>query len=90
MPHSQWQLHTAKAQLSQVFDAALQGEPQRITRRGKAAVVMVSEATFLALQHNSKAAAPDFLTHLLAMPKQPVSGDVMLPPMKVALRDLDL
>jgi antitoxin Phd len=90
MQQSQWQLQTAKAQLSQVFDAALHGEPQRITRRGKDAVVMVSESTYLALQHNAKAAAPDFLAHLLAMPKEPVSAIVPPPPMKVALRDIDL
>ena len=64
-----WQLQDAKAQLSQVVEAALNGEPQHITRHGKRAVVVVSEATFESLQKNAKAAAPNFIEHLLAIPK---------------------
>ena len=31
MRQAQWQLQTAKAQLSELVEAALRGEPQRIT-----------------------------------------------------------
>ncbi len=38
------QLQEARAHFSSVIDKALNGEPQRITRRGKEAVIIVSEA----------------------------------------------
>ncbi len=38
-----WPLHEARSRIADVFDAATSGVPQRITRRGKAAVVVVSE-----------------------------------------------
>ena len=69
MRTSNWPLQDAKAQFSQVVDAALNGEPQHITRHGKRAVVVVSETTFESLQKNAKAAAPNFIEHLLAIPK---------------------
>lgn len=37
-------LHEARADFSKLFDRALAGEPQRVTRYGKEAVVIVSEA----------------------------------------------
>ena len=37
-------LHEARAVFSRLFDRALAGEPQRVTRHGKEAVVIVSEA----------------------------------------------
>ena len=37
-------LHEARSGFSKLFDRALQGEPQRITRYGRDAVVIVSEA----------------------------------------------
>ena len=40
-------LHQARAGLSSLFDKALSGQPQRITRYGKDTVVMVSEADWL-------------------------------------------
>ncbi len=38
-----WTVQDARAHLSEVIDAALKGRPQRVTRRGKDAVVVVSE-----------------------------------------------
>ncbi len=69
MPTKQWRLQDAKTQLSQVVEAALQGEPQHITRRGKRAVVVLSEEAFDAFKRNAQAAAPGFVAHLLAMPR---------------------
>lgn len=40
--NSMWQLQEAKNKLSEVVDKAIQDGPQRITRHGKAAAVVVS------------------------------------------------
>lgn len=64
-----WLLQDAKAQFSALVDAALSGQPQHVTRRGKAAVVVVSEADFARMNRGSRAAAPGFIDHLLAMPR---------------------
>jgi antitoxin Phd len=69
MRQAQWQLQTAKAQLSELIDAALRGNPQRITRRGKDAVIVLSERAYVALKSSAKEEAPDFVAHLLAMPR---------------------
>jgi prevent-host-death family protein len=37
-------LHEARSEFSKLVDRALAGEPQRVTRHGKEAVVIVSEA----------------------------------------------
>lgn len=39
----EWKLSEAKNKLSEVFDRAMDGEPQRITRRGKAVIVIDHE-----------------------------------------------
>lgn len=86
MSASEWRLQDAKTQFSQVVAAALRGEPQHITRRGRQAVVVLSEQAFESLRQDARAAAPGFVAHLLAMPKddQPVER------IPVALRDVDL
>ena len=43
MKTAEWRLQDAKAQFSQLVDHALRGEHQHITRRGKKAVVVLSE-----------------------------------------------
>jgi prevent-host-death family protein len=86
MPTSQWRLQDAKAQLSQVVEAALQGEPQHITRRGKRAVVVLSEEAYDAIRRNAQLSAPGFVAHLLAMPK--AGEDIERLP--VNLREVDL
>lgn len=70
MRAAQWQLQTAKAQLSKLLEAAVRGEPQRITRRGKGAVMVLSEQAYNALKCSAKSEAPDFVAHLLAMPRE--------------------
>jgi len=87
MHRSQWRLQDAKTQFSQVVEAALQGEPQHVTRRGREAVVVLSEANYRALREGARAGAPGFVAHLLAVPKD----DAPLPkPGCIALRDVDL
>jgi antitoxin Phd len=85
MHTSQWRLQDAKTQLSQVVEAALRGEPQHITRRGKRAVVVLSEQAFESLQRSAHAAAPGFVAHLLAMPRDEMPVDRA----SLALREVD-
>ena len=66
---TQWRLQDAKTQFSQVVEAALHGEPQHVTRRGREAVVVLSEASYRALRNSAYSAAPGFVAHLLAIPK---------------------
>lgn len=63
------ELQDAAAHFSEVVEAAMRGEPQHITPRGKKAVVVLSEHAYEALQHSTRAAAPGFIAHLLAVPK---------------------
>ncbi len=42
-----YSVHEARSRFSDMFDRALAGEPQRITRHGRDAVVVVSEAEWL-------------------------------------------
>lgn len=78
LPNSAWQLQDAKAQFSALVDSALRGVPQHITRRGKQAVVVLSEADFSALQRQANTAQPapsNLVAHLLAMPKELADTD---------------
>ncbi|QTN27204.1 type II toxin-antitoxin system Phd/YefM family antitoxin [Rhodoferax sp. AJA081-3] len=72
-PANAWRLQDAKAQFSELVDNAMRGVPQHVTRRGKQAVVVLSEADFEALQRNAAAKQPrGLIEHLLAIPKTPV------------------
>lgn len=72
-----WCLQDAKAQFSALVDSALRGVPQHVTRRGKQAVVVMSEQDFEALQRSAasatsnkaKQAPVSLIEHLLAIPK---------------------
>ena len=50
-------LNQARSEFSQVFDRAIAGEPQRITRYGKEAVVMVAESDYVAPKPKPKHAS---------------------------------
>lgn len=86
MHGSQWRLQDAKTQFSQVVDAALQGGPQHVTRRGREAVVVLSEANYCALREGARASSPGFVAYLLAIPKDDARH---VEPSRVALRDID-
>lgn len=89
-PPSDWRLQDAKAQFSLVVETALRGVPQHVTRRGKRAVVVVSEEDFAALQRSARAGAPGFVEHLLAMPKAPgKQAGASSARQALALRDVD-
>ena len=62
-----WQLQEARSRIADVLDAATAGEPQRITRRGKRAVVVVSEEEWNRLAGEK----PDFGAFLMSCPITP-------------------
>ena len=64
-----WPLHDAKNRFSAVVDAALAGAPQRVTRRGRPAVVVLAAEEYERLIHLEKARAPTFPDLLLAIPQ---------------------
>ena len=69
MRMTEWQLQDAKNRFSAVVDAAVAGDPQRVTRRGKPAVVVLAVDEYERLRHLEKARAPTFADLLLAMPQ---------------------
>src|SRR5437762_1465670 len=59
-----WQLHEAKNRFSDLFDEAHESGPQRVTRHGKKAVIVVSEAEWQRVTKN----IPSFGELLAACP----------------------
>ncbi len=80
-----WPLQDAKNRFSAVVEAALAGRPQRVTRRGKPAVVVLADAEYERLRLAEKAKAPTFAELLLAMPQD--GGEFERLPLKP--RDFD-
>ena len=81
-----WKLQDAKNRFSAVVDAALSGSPQRVTRRGKPAVVVLAVDEYERLRRNGQATAPTFVDLLLDMPQ----GGEEFERIPLTLRDLDL
>jgi antitoxin Phd len=52
-----------------VVEAALQGKPQKVTRRGEWVSVVLSAAEYERPRHCEQAAAPSLAKHLLALPQ---------------------
>lgn len=65
----EWALQDAKNRFSAVVNAALDGEPQTVTRRGAPAVVILAVEDYERLCQAEKAGAPDFIQHLLSIPR---------------------
>ncbi len=65
----EWPLQDAKNKFSAVVNAALEGEPQHVTRRGRPAVVVIAVKDYERLRRAEKVGAPDFVQHLLSIPK---------------------
>jgi len=63
-----WKLQDAKNRFSTVVADALAGRPQHVTRRGKPAVVVLSEADYHQLVAAAQASRESFVDHLLAFP----------------------
>jgi prevent-host-death family protein len=66
---SEWSLQDAKNRFSAVVAAALAGEPQRVTRRGRPAVMVVAVEEYERLRHLERAKAPTFADLLLSIPQ---------------------
>ena len=66
---TEWSLQDAKNRFSAVVEAAMGGDPQRVTRRGKPAVVVVAVGEYERLRHLEKATAPTFAELLLSIPR---------------------
>ena len=64
-----WQLQDAKNRFSALVEAALSGEPQEVTRRGKPVVVVFSYDEYQRLQTKRDEKTPSFRDLLLAIPK---------------------
>lgn len=69
MPNTSWRLQDAKNQFSKVVEAALHGEPQHVTRRGREVVVVVAAQEYERLERIQAASMPSFVDHLLMFPK---------------------
>ena len=84
-----WTLQDAKNKFSAVVDAALAGQPQQVSRRGRPAVVVISVAEFARLNAAAAQDRGSFLDHLLA---RPVMGedDWLIPDRtRAPLRDVE-
>ena len=88
---TQWALQDAKNRFSAVVDAALGGEPQTVTRRGVPAVVVLAADEYQSLCQSERAAAPDFVEHLLAIPRggPEEDGDDLFERPSLELRDVE-
>ena len=74
-----WQLQDAKNRFSAVVEAALAGEPQEVTRRGKPVVVVVAFEEYQRLCKRDVENTPSFVDHLLAIPRASEDDGFELP-----------
>ena len=65
----EWPLQDAKNKFSELVNAALAGEPQRVTRRGHPAVVVLSAEEYERLCRLEEAHVPNFGELLLQIPQ---------------------
>lgn len=80
-----WTLQDAKNRFSAVVEAALAGQPQQVSRRGKPAVVVVAADDFARLLNEVRRNREGFAAHLLAFP---AGGDALADPAEVQPRDV--
>ena len=66
---TEWPLQDAKNKFSALVNAALAGEPQRVTRRGQPAVVVLADEEYERLSRLEKAGAPTLSELLLEIPQ---------------------
>ena len=66
---AEWSLRDAKSKFSAVVDAALAGAPQRVTRRGQPAVVVLATEEYERLCRLEGAGAPTLGELLLEVPQ---------------------
>ena len=66
---TEWPLQDAKNKFSALVNAALDGEPQQVTRRGQPAVVVLATEEYERLCRMEKAGAPSLGELLLEIPQ---------------------
>lgn len=81
-----WSLQDAKSKFSEVVNAALAGEPQRVTRRGQSAVVVLAEEEYERLCRVERAAQPSLGELLVQIPQD----DGEFERLSISARPLDL
>ena len=64
---TEWPLQDAKSKFGAAVEAVVAGHPQRVTKRGKPAVVVLAVDEYERLRRPEKAAAPAFADLLLAI-----------------------
>ena len=84
MTERTWHLQDAKNRFSEVVDAAMTGEPQVVTRRGKPAVVVLSNQDYDRVKSALAKKVDDFVSFLLNAPK----GDIAIGRVAVKQRPL--
>lgn len=84
---AQWTLQDAKNKFSEVVNAACAGDPQVVTRRGKATAVVLSMQDYEKFIEQSKAPTPRFVDYLLATPSS--SDEEPEQRTSIALREVD-
>ncbi|MCP9941946.1 type II toxin-antitoxin system Phd/YefM family antitoxin [Cyanobium sp. ATX 6E8] len=85
MANPVWTLQDAKNCFSAVVEAAVRGEPQKVTRRGKWVSVVLSAEEYERLKQLDQASAPSLGQLLLEMPQD----DGVFTRLPVAPRDLE-
>ena len=65
----QWPLQEAKNKFSELVNAALAGEPQEVTRRGRPVVIVLASEEYDRLRRLEKAQAPTLGELLLEIPQ---------------------
>ena len=83
---AEWPLQDAKNRFSAVVEAAVAGDPQRVTRRGKPAVVVLAVEEYERLRRLDKAQAPTLADLLLAIPQD----DEEFERLRLPVRPVDL
>jgi antitoxin Phd len=72
---ARWSLQDAKNKLSTVVDAAAEGVPQIVTRRGVETAVVISYAEYERLSAQRRRPLPSLAEYLLEMPAAGEEGD---------------
>ena len=72
-----WPLQDARNRFSALVDAALAGAPQRVTRRGRPAVVVLAADEYERLRRLEKANAPALAGLLLDIPQDDRSSEIV-------------
>ena len=91
MPIPSWTIREARDQFSKLVNAAEAGEPQLVTKRGRAAAVVLSREEYDRLLIESKAPPKTFVEHLLSIPKRPPSipdDEELFPRLDLEPRDI--